>query len=514
MRPNDAASLRPGQVINVHRSSASNHAGNMSFRIEAELGRGGFGVVYRAIQLPLGRAVALKMLTAEALATGPEGLARFRREAELSQRLSHPNTVRLYDVGATEQGLPFIAWELLRGRSVGAALEKDGPMPPARVAHIAKQALRSLAEAHALGVIHRDLKPENLFLCDFTGEPDFVKVLDFGIAKSLVSNDKLTREGLMVGTPTYMAPEQVTGQPIDGRTDLYALGLVMAELLTGRAVFYGDSALAICMAQASDAPAPLSQNALGSPLGSILARATQKPPSLRFSSAAEMLDAIERAFAEQVTVQAPFVATPVMVRPAVPSMSQAATAMTPRGAPPLASPGPRTLPMTPAPLARNAPPAAGNRALWVALVVLVAALGVGGTLTALIATGALSLDDRPPPPGRGDPGPVHISTPLAPPIAIGRHFATLDFKQLHARLASAKLTLTHEDHYGDTWTFQTDNEIIERQKMIDADAAMFLAQVSTNTGLTAVAVDGAVVLMVSSTNLSSARATLDRILPP
>src|SRR5262245_57203157 len=154
------------------------------YRIDALLGRGGFGVVYSATQLPIGRPVALKMLLAEALAEA-DGVIRFRREAELAQRLSHPNTVRLYDFGETEQGLPFIAWELLRGRSLEAILMEDGALPPVRVARIAGQVLKALMEAHALGVVHRDVKPSNVFLSDFSGERDFVKVLDFGIAKGI-----------------------------------------------------------------------------------------------------------------------------------------------------------------------------------------------------------------------------------------------------------------------------------------------------------------------------------------
>jgi len=211
------------------------------YRVEALLGRGGFGVVYQAVQLNMGRGVALKVLLAEALAH-VEGFARFRHEAELAQRLSHPNTVRLYDFGETEAGLPFTAWELLRGRPLDATLRAERTLSPPRVARIGAQVLKSLMEAHEIGIVHRDVKPSNLFLCEFTGETDFVKVLDFGIAKSLSNGPGLTRDGAILGTPSYMAPEQVAGEEVTPATDLYALGLVMAEALAGRPVFSGAGA--------------------------------------------------------------------------------------------------------------------------------------------------------------------------------------------------------------------------------------------------------------------------------
>ncbi len=163
------------------------------YRVEALLGKGGFGVVYRAVQLNIGRAVALKMLLAEALAHAG-GIARFRREAELAQRLEHPNTVRLYDFGETEGGLPFAAWELLRGHPLDEVLRAEPTLAAPRVARIGAQALKALMEAHGLGIVHRDVKPSNLFLCEFSGERDFVKVLDFGIAKCLSDGPGLTRK--------------------------------------------------------------------------------------------------------------------------------------------------------------------------------------------------------------------------------------------------------------------------------------------------------------------------------
>jgi len=269
-----SSSPRPGDVI----------AGR--YRIESELGHGGFGAVYRATHVQLGRVVALKMLLPEMLAHD-EGLVRFRREAELAERLQHPNTVRLYDFGQTELGLPYIAFELLRGEPLDKAVWQ-GPMPLARATRITSQVLKALMEAHALGIIHRDIKPANIFLCEFSGERDFVKVLDFGIAKSTSSSTLLTKAGHSIGTPNYMSPEQVRGEPLTPASDLYAVGLMLAEMLTGRIV-YGGNPSDVALAQLSQHPVPLSPELSHSPLFHVLTRATQKEAARRYQSAAEML---------------------------------------------------------------------------------------------------------------------------------------------------------------------------------------------------------------------------------
>ncbi len=271
---------RPGDVV----------AGR--YRIDSVLGQGGFGVVFKAEQLALGRSVALKMLLPEAI-QHDQGLSRFRREAQLAQRLEHPHTVRLYDFGQTDLGLPYIAFELLRGRGLDEALRQDGPMPAARVAHIVAQVLKSLMEAHALGIIHRDIKPPNIFLCDIPGERDFVKVLDFGIAKPTTSNATvLTQAGLSLGTPPFMSPEQVRGETLGPPSDLYSLGLLMAELLTGRMVYEG-TATDVFMEQISPRPVPLPESLRYSPLAGVLFRATEKDLTRRYASAEQMLRDLE-----------------------------------------------------------------------------------------------------------------------------------------------------------------------------------------------------------------------------
>jgi eukaryotic-like serine/threonine-protein kinase len=260
------------------------------YRIEAIIGQGGFGAVFRATQLNLDRPVALKALLPEAL--GDEGLARFQREAEIVQRLEHPNVVRLLDFGVDAGADPYLVFELLQGQTLEEAIRAGGPMPPARAARIAAQILKALMEAHARGVVHRDIKPANVFLCSFQGEPDFVKVLDFGIAKGAGSRT-LTQRGGVLGTPAYMAPEQVTGGEATFATDLYALALSVEEAITGRQVYADVSLVDIVREHVSPNPVPHDPGALASPLGPVIQRASQKAPEQRYASAAEMLAHVE-----------------------------------------------------------------------------------------------------------------------------------------------------------------------------------------------------------------------------
>jgi serine/threonine-protein kinase len=260
------------------------------------LGEGGHGAVYRALQKPLGREVAIKMILAEAMLS--EGmLERFTREAALVQRLEHPNTVRIYDFGSSEEGLPFIVFELLRGRTLEQEIAR-GTLTTSRVARVASQVLKSLMEAHALGIVHRDIKPSNILLSDYSGEIDFVKVLDFGVARHNepgAGGAPITRAGQIVGTPSYMAPEQIHGRAIGPEADLYSLGLVMAEAASGARVYDGGTAMEIWMRQTSAEPVPLPPIAVSSALGPVIARATRKVASERYPSAEAMLADVERA---------------------------------------------------------------------------------------------------------------------------------------------------------------------------------------------------------------------------
>ena len=289
----EALAVRPGQLIGGR------------YRVEQLVGEGGYGAIYAAWQLmsgsaSAGRRVALKLLHPDVLLRAT-ALARFEREAQLAQSLSHPNTLRLFDFGRTEVGLPFIVYEFLEGQALDRMLAEQGRISALRTARISAQVVKALMEAHAAQIVHRDIKPANVFLCNYAGEPDFVKVVDFGIASigstAAGISDSLTREGGSVGTPAYMAPEQALGEVVDGRADLYALGLVMAEAMSGRPVYEGKSGMHVIMQQVANEPAPLPEDVRIGPLGDIIVRATQKNRDARFASAAEMLAALDRMLA-------------------------------------------------------------------------------------------------------------------------------------------------------------------------------------------------------------------------
>jgi len=267
------------------------------YRIEQLIGAGSYGAVYRAVQLPLGREVAIKVVCTRY----DDGVARFEREAAIAQRLEHPHTVRVYDHGTTPSGLPFLVLELLRGRSLERVIAEEGPRSADSALQITAQILKSLMEAHALGIIHRDIKPANVFITSHPGEPTFVKLLDFGLAKELTARSgskpqaALTRVGEVMGTPSYMSPEQVTGSALSASCDLYAVGLVLVEMLSAKTLFDGPSVLAIAMAQASPKPAQLPPEVVGSLAEPVVRRAIEKRADKRYATAAEMLADVERA---------------------------------------------------------------------------------------------------------------------------------------------------------------------------------------------------------------------------
>ncbi len=222
------------------------------YTLTEKLGEGGMGVVYLARHAMLRRPTAIKLLQPDR--SGAASLARFEREVQLTARLTHPNTIRVFDYGRTPDGIFYYAMEYLDGASLADVIAESGPMPPGRVIHILDQAAGALAEAHRIGLIHRDMKPANIFLTEQGGVPDVAKVLDFGLVKQVGAIDAhestlpaLSLADSITGTPLYMAPESIsTPDKVDGRTDLYALGAIGYFLLTGRHVFTGRTALELC----------------------------------------------------------------------------------------------------------------------------------------------------------------------------------------------------------------------------------------------------------------------------
>jgi serine/threonine protein kinase len=268
------------------------------YRIVRTLGRGAYGAVYLAEGADGGQ-VALKVLHERLSEEGSESARRLDREAELVRRLDHPRIVKLLDHGHTAEGVPFIAFEVLEGQTLRRELAV-GSMAPQRAVEIARQVLGALACAHAQGIVHRDIKPENVFLCRAPAGVDSVKVLDFGIAKLLAASGAstmLTATGQMLGTPQYMPPEQVRGQAVDARADVYAMGAVLAEMLTGQILVHGKSAIEVFMHHISDEPLALPEHVRRSALGPVIERAVSKSADARYPDAAVMLAALQDAAA-------------------------------------------------------------------------------------------------------------------------------------------------------------------------------------------------------------------------
>jgi len=266
------------------------------YALEEKLGEGGMGVVYRARHLLLRRPTAIKLIAT----TGSDGvrLKRFEREVQLTSRLTHPNTVAIYDYGHTNDGVFYYAMELLDGLTLAQLGEEYGPQPPGRVIHVLMQAARALAEAHSIGLIHRDVKPANIFLCVHGGMHDFVKVLDFGLVKEVGGADPtITAPDTIAGTPLYVAPETITKPAtVDARVDIYALGAVGYFLLTGEPPFTGSSAIDIYFHHLSVPPTPPSERLgrqLPQDLESIVMQCLAKSPADRPPSASELADRLE-----------------------------------------------------------------------------------------------------------------------------------------------------------------------------------------------------------------------------
>ena len=285
--PASMPDIKPGDIV----------AGR--FRIVEVVGKGGFSVVYRAYQPSMDRFVALKVLKPHVL-EDDKVVERFRREALYVSRLSHPNTITLFDYGDTDAGLCYIAMEFLKGRHLGSVLNEEGPMAPSRVWSIAVQVCQSLAEAHELDLIHRDLKPANIFLLRrHSGER--VKVLDFGLSKSLQGLGSsssepispLTQEGRVFGTPMYMAPEQAMDNPIGPSIDIYAMGHIIYQMITGEARYAElDHSMDIMLRQIYDSPLELPPQFRDSPFKDVVYECTRKAPEDRIADAGKLLETL------------------------------------------------------------------------------------------------------------------------------------------------------------------------------------------------------------------------------
>lgn len=423
------------------------------YRLDSLIGRGGMGSVYKGVQLATQQTVAVKLIRAD-IARDVDAAKRFHREARAASLLAHPHTIRVMDFGESEDGDVFMVLEYLSGRNLAQEIRANGPLPGIRMAKIACEVAQSLAEAHAAGLAHRDLKPDNIMLLDAFGDRDFVKVLDFGIAKFLSGSSgesSVTRTGAVVGTPQYMAPEQAKGlRGITSAVDVYALGIILFQGLTGRRPFDGETPLNVLLAHVREPVPVLPPDCDASDaLRELVRRMLAKEPADRPTSAEAMiaLDAIRSDARVPTPLPAPQGGT--------------ATVALPRTAPRNAQPGARdrggpTLPEEPGPTRAVAvepgraglPRFSGRRLAAVVgalSVVVVAGIGLWqfragpapGTPETVPALGSAPMPEAALP-----PQPVPVAEPVQSPGSVPAQIPPATGAEAPARSAAASDALT------------------------------------------------------------------------
>ena len=353
------------------------------YRIDSFITAGGMGSVYRAVHVMLDKTVAVKVIKNE-LVTSDEVVARFQREARATSNLDHPNIVSVYDLGQTPEGTLYIAMEFIDGPSLKEVIRRNGPLTPLESIDILRQVASALSSAHRKQIVHRDLKSDNLMLATEDGRR-VVKLVDFGIAKTFDESTQLTAAGYMLGTPHYMSPEQAAGKPVDHRADLYSLGVILYEMVTGEVPF-GDAALtSVLVKLATEVPPPPSARRpdrhVPPALDAVAMRCLEKDPERRFQSADEFADALERAFAE------------IERQPAMPGTSIPTVAHT------LVRPAePRQFATVPAESGEPVPAARPRDgisiAAWTKWLVGAGLLVLGAVAAAIVAGGRLSNDSQ------------------------------------------------------------------------------------------------------------------------
>ena len=259
------------------------------YHVLRKLGEGGMGQVYLAEHVKMGRKSAVKVMN-PGMVNDADAISRFNREAANASRINHPNVAAVYDFGETGDGVIYLAMEYVEGPPLTSLIEQLGALPPLRAAEITRQASDALSVAHDMGIVHRDLKPDNIMIAKNRDGTDLVKVVDFGIAKAADNeSQKVTKTGLVVGTPEYMSPEQLAGDKLDGRSDIYSLGLVAFNMLTGKLPFPSESAQEAMIMRLTDKPKPLSEMkpdvAWTPEVQAVMDKALERDANLRYQSA-------------------------------------------------------------------------------------------------------------------------------------------------------------------------------------------------------------------------------------
>ncbi len=348
------------------------------FRVLSKLGEGGMGAVYKAEQLKVNRLCAIKILSAS-FASDPDALARFNREAQMSSAFNHPHAVTIYDFG-DDNGLHYLAMEFVEGETLSSVLRREGTLPLARTLTIARQACAALDAAHHMNIVHRDLKPDNIMLAR-RDDGDWVKILDFGIAKMAGDapqrGQDLTQAGYVVGTPLYMSPEQLAGERLDPRSDIYSLAIIIYQMLTGQLPFAGDNMQSVMVKRLTEDPLPVwkvnPQVAIPPGVEAALMHALQRQRERRTPTMRNFISELEAGCVAQAAVASGATQTQPTAgstSPFVPGTSpfpgEEAYQTTPSAAPPAATPSPRggaTGSASPLPTVAAGPPPVGGRGM-------------------------------------------------------------------------------------------------------------------------------------------------------
>lgn len=371
--PNDGQTLRSS-------GPASSLVGQVvadRYHIIKKLGEGGMGQVYLGEHVKMGRRSAIKVMN-PAMVHDPDAVARFNREAANASRITHPNVCAIYDFGETPEGLIYLAMEYIEGEPLTDLLQREGALPPARAAHIFAQTGDALQAAHDLGIVHRDLKPDNIMVSRGRDGSDVVKVVDFGIAKAVGGDEagqKVTKTGLVVGTPEFMSPEQLAGDKVDGRSDLYALALVFFQTLTGKLPFEAETVQETMIKRLTDEPMKLATArpdlTFPSGLQPVMDSALTRSPADRYQTVTKFADDVKSVTGSVRTRHASVPATREFADGATQLLDSTATKQV---ADKRAAAAGRTTPM----------PAAKKRSLVPVAIGAVVLLGAGGAGVALL----------------------------------------------------------------------------------------------------------------------------------